>query len=129
MILGVRDFAIFFDDISGEGTNPVKQTELLNRLTDEFVKVKGDVSPLTVCPTDYSKLWANPTPQGSLAIYGNTLNPDIKIFWTGDVVCSDLTRKPWNGLIHVSKDLHIIGGTIRYKIMFAISSYKVLHTD
>lgn len=89
--LGVRDFAIFFDDISGEGTNPVKQTELLNRLTDEFVKVKGDVSPLTVCPTDYSKLWANPTPQGSLAIYGNTLNPDIKIFWTGDVVCSDLT--------------------------------------
>lgn len=89
--LGVRDFAIFFDDISGEGTNPEKQTELLNRLTDEFVKVKGDVSPLTVCPTDYSKLWANPTPQGSLAIYGNTLNPDIKIFWTGDVVCSDLT--------------------------------------
>ena len=89
--LGVRDFAIFFDDISGEGTNPVKQTELLNRLTDEFVKAKGDVSPLTVCPTDYSKLWANPTPQGSLAIYGSTLNPDIKIFWTGDVVCSDLT--------------------------------------
>lgn len=89
--LGVRDFAIFFDDISGEGTNPVKQTELLNRLTDEFVKAKGDVSPLTVCPTDYSKLWANPTPQGSLAIYGNTLNPDIKVFWTGDVVCSDLT--------------------------------------
>lgn len=89
--LGVRDFAIFFDDISGEGTNPLKQTELLNRLTDDFVKAKGDVSPLTVCPTDYSKLWANPTPQGSLAIYGNSLNPDIKVFWTGDVVCSDMT--------------------------------------
>lgn len=89
--LGVRDFAIFFDDISGEGTNPLKQTELLNRLTDDFVKAKGDVSPLTVCPTDYSKLWANPTPQGSLAIYGDSLNPDIKVFWTGDVVCSDLT--------------------------------------
>ena len=89
--LGVRDFAIFFDDISGEGTNPLKQTELLNRLTDDFVKAKGDVSPLTVCPTDYSKLWANPTPQGSLAIYGNSLNPDFKVFWTGDVVCSDMT--------------------------------------
>lgn len=89
--LGVRDFAIFFDDIEGEGTNPVKQVELLNRLTDEFVKQKGDVSPLTVCPTDYSKLWANPTEKGSLAIYGRTLNPEIKIFWTGDVVCSDLT--------------------------------------
>lgn len=89
--LGVRHYAIFFDDIEGEGTNPLRQTELLNRLTKEFVNVKKDVSPLTVCPTDYSKLWANPTPQGSLAIYGNTLNPDIKVFWTGDYVCSDLT--------------------------------------
>lgn len=89
--LGVRTFAIFFDDISGEGTNPVKQVELLNRLQKEFVEARGDVNPLTVCPTDYSRLWANPTPQGSLAIYGNTLHPSIKVFWTGDVVCSDLT--------------------------------------
>lgn len=91
--LGVRHFAIFFDDISGEGTNPLKQTELLNRLTDDFVKEKGDVSPLTVCPTDYSRLWANPTENGSLAIYGRTLYPDIKVFWTGDVVCSDMTKE------------------------------------
>lgn len=91
--LGVRAFAVFFDDISGEGTNPVKQTELLNRLTDDFVKAKGDVSSLTVCPTDYSKLWANPTPKGSLAIYGETLNPSVEVFWTGDVVCSDLTQE------------------------------------
>lgn len=89
--LGVRSFAIFFDDISGEGTNPEKQVELLNRLTKEFVEAKGDVAGLTVCPTDYSRLWANPSPQGSLAIYGNKLHPSIKIFWTGDVVCSDLT--------------------------------------
>lgn len=91
--LGIHSFAIFFDDIEGEGTNPTKQTELLNRLNRDFVKVKGDVSPLIVCPTDYSKLWANPTPQGSLSIYGNTLDPSINVFWTGDVVCSDLTKE------------------------------------
>ena len=91
--LGVRSFAVFFDDIEGEGTNPRKQTELLNRLNADFVKAKGDVAPLIVCPTDYSKLWANPTPQGSLAIYGNTLDPSINVFWTGDVVCSDLTKE------------------------------------
>lgn len=91
--LGVRSFAIFFDDIEGEGTNPMKQTELLNRLNNDFVKAKGNVAPLIVCPTDYSKLWANPTPQGSLAIYGNTLDPSINVFWTGDVVCSDLTKE------------------------------------
>lgn len=89
---GVRSFAIFFDDISGEGTNPMKQVELLNRLTIEFVKRKGDVSPLIVCPTDYSRLWSNPSPQGALSIYGRSLDPSIKVFWTGDVVCSDITR-------------------------------------
>lgn len=90
--LGVRSFAIFFDDISGEGTNPEKQVDLLNRLTTEFVKAKKDVNPLIICPTDYSKLWANPTPQGSLSIYGQKLDPSVKVFWTGDVVCSDLTK-------------------------------------
>lgn len=87
---GVRSFAIFFDDISGEGTNPMKQVELLNRLTKEFVQAKGDVTPLIVCPTDYTKLWANPSPEGALSVYGRHLDPSIKVFWTGDVVCSDI---------------------------------------
>ena len=91
--LGVRSFAIFFDDISGEGTNPTRQAELLNRLNSEFVKVKGDVRPLIVCPTDYSRLWANPGPNGNLSIYGKILDPSIKVFWTGDYVCSDLTEE------------------------------------
>lgn len=89
--LGVRSFAIHFDDIEGEGTNPKKQVDLLNRLTREFVKQKGDVAPLVVCPTDYSQLWANPKPDGPLAIYGQELDPSIRVFWTGEVVCSDLT--------------------------------------
>ena len=91
--LGVRSFAIHFDDIDGEGTNPKKQVDLLNRLTREFVKAKGDVAPLVVCPTDYSQLWAKPGPDGPLAIYGNELDPSINVFWTGAVVCSDLTKE------------------------------------
>lgn len=89
--LGVRSFAIFFDDIEGEGTNPVKQAELLNDLTNDFVKAKGDVTNLIVCPTDYSQLWAKPGPNGPLAVYGRDLNPNVEVFWTGAVVCSDLT--------------------------------------
>ena len=96
--LGVRDFAIFFDDINGEGTNPVKQAEWLNRLTNDFVKKKGDVSGLVMCPTDYSRLWANPTPEGSLAIFGRELDPTIDVMYTGDVVCSDLTHDTMNFL-------------------------------
>ncbi|WP_346747484.1 beta-N-acetylglucosaminidase domain-containing protein, partial [Prevotella jejuni] len=89
---GVKSFAIFFDDISGEGTNPNRQVELLNRLTKEFVKAKGDVAPLIICPTDYSKLWAKADENGPLSIYGKTLDPSVRVFWTGDVVCSDVTK-------------------------------------
>lgn len=89
--LGVRSFAIFFDDISGIGTDSRMQTKLLNDLTTDFVKKKGDVTNLMICPTDYTELWANPKPTGQLAVYGETLNPDVEVFWTGKVVCSDLT--------------------------------------
>ena len=91
--LGVRSFAIHFDDIEGEGTDSNKQVDLLNRLTKEFVKTKGDVAPLVVCPTDYSQLWASPKENGQLAIYGKRLDPSINVFWTGAVVCSDLTKE------------------------------------
>jgi len=90
--LGVRSFAIFFDDIEGEGTNPYRQCELLNRLTEEFVKTHPGTGGLAVCPTDYSRLWANPTENGANAIYGRTLLPGINVMYTGDVVCSDLTK-------------------------------------
>ena len=89
--LGVRAFAVHFDDIEGTGTNPYYQTELMNILNEDFVKVKGDVAPLIVCPTDYTRLWANPSERGSLVIYGNELDPSVDVFWTGDAVCSDMT--------------------------------------
>ena len=89
--LGVRAFAIFFDDISGDGTDPMRQVELLNRLTAEFVAGKGDVAPLIICPTDYNRSWADPTDEGSLAVYGRELDPSVRVFWTGDAVCSDIT--------------------------------------
>lgn len=91
--LGVRGFSVFFDDIEGEGTNPRKQTELLNDLNRDFVAKKPDVAPLSVCPTEYSRLWANPKPGGANDIYGQTLDKGINVFYTGDVVCSDLTHE------------------------------------
>lgn len=91
--LGVRSFALFFDDIEGEGTDPHRQAKLVNDLTRDFVKIKGDVAPIMICPTDYSQLWANPSEEGTLAVYGRELTPAANVFWTGSVVCSDLTRE------------------------------------
>ncbi|MDE6821438.1 beta-N-acetylglucosaminidase [Bacteroides acidifaciens] len=89
--LGVRSFAVFFDDISGEGTNPQKQAELLNYIDENFVQTKPDVTPLIMCPTEYNKSWSNP--KGNyLTTLGGKLNPSIQIMWTGDRVVSDITR-------------------------------------
>ncbi len=89
--LGVRSFAVFFDDISGEGTNPVKQAELLNYIDENFVKTKPDVTPLIMCPTEYNKSWSN-IKGGYLTTLGDKLNPSIHIMWTGDRVIADMTE-------------------------------------
>ena len=83
--LGVRGFAVFFDDISGEGTKADKQAELLNYIDDNFIQTKHDVAPLIMCPTEYNKSWTK-LEGGYLATLGERLNKDIHIMWTGDKV-------------------------------------------
>lgn len=91
--LGVRSFAVFFDDIAGEGTDPNRQAELLNYLHDHFVAVKKDVTPLIMCPTEYNKSWSDPKPGSYLDILGEKLYPSVMIMWTGDRVISDITSE------------------------------------
>lgn len=93
--LGVRSYAVFFDDISGEGTKADKQAALLNYIDDYFVKVKKDVKPLIMCPTEYNKSWSNPA-KGYLRTLGEKLNASIQIMWTGDRVISDITEDGTN---------------------------------
>lgn len=90
--LGVRGFAVFFDDISGEGTKADKQAELLNFLDEQFVKVKGDVAPLIMCPTEYNKSWSN-VEGGYLTTLGEQLNQGIQIMWTGDRVVATIDKQ------------------------------------
>lgn len=90
--LGVRGFAVFFDDISGEGTKADKQADLLNYLDDNFVKVKGDVEPLIMCPTEYNKAWSN-VKGGYLTTLGEKLNKGIQIMWTGNSVIATIDRE------------------------------------
>lgn len=90
--LGVRAFAIFFDDISGEGTNPQKQAELLNFLHANFVEKYSDVKPLIMCPTEYNKSWSDPNKK-YLETLGKMLHPSIEIMWTGDRVVADVDKK------------------------------------
>ncbi|TXH23148.1 MAG: hypothetical protein E6Q95_00725 [Chitinophagaceae bacterium] len=88
--LGVRAYAVFFDDIGGEGTKPEKQAAILNYLQKEFVEKYENVKPLIMCPTEYNKSWANPKSGTYLDILGDQLDPAIQIMWTGNRVISDI---------------------------------------
>ncbi len=94
--LGVRAFAVFFDDIWGEGTKADKQAELLNYVDNNFIKKKKDVAPLVMCPTEYNRGWANEE-KGYLRTLGSTLNKGIEIMWTGNsvVACIDKATMEW----------------------------------
>ena len=94
--LGVRSFAVFFDDIWGEGAKADKQAALLNYIDDNFVQVKKDVAPLILCPTEYNKGWANEQ-KGYLRTLGKELNKGIEVMWTGNsvVACIDKPTMEW----------------------------------
>ena len=85
--MGVRDFAILFDDIDNK--DGVKHGELLNRFNEEFIKEKEDINPLITVPTEYDTL-AMGGEISNLNPYtkslSETLDDDITVMWTGQVV-------------------------------------------
>ena len=88
--LGVRAFAIFFDDIFGaEQSKGEKQAEYMNYLNREFVQKHPDVAPLILCPTEYNKSWAG---KNYLPALGRTMDKDIRIMWTGATVVDMINK-------------------------------------
>ena len=84
--MGVRSFAIFFDDIKNkQGT---EQANLLNRFNKEFIQAKGDITPLITVPTEYdTNAMSNGTELNAYTKnFSETLDPSIKVLWTGTAV-------------------------------------------
>ena len=87
--LGIRTFAVFFDDIGGEGARGEKQAGLMNYLTDAFVRKHKDVEPLIICPTQYNKAWSG---GDYLSTLGTKMYPEVRIMWTGNSVVDMIER-------------------------------------
>jgi len=100
--LGVRTFAVFFDDIWGEGAKGDKQAGLLNYITDQFVRQHADVQPLIMCPTQYNKAWSG---GDYLPTLGAKMYPEVRIMWTGNSVVDMIERD----------DMEWINGQIKRK--------------
>ena len=85
--LGVRDFAIFFDDIEHE--DAIRQAEFLNWLQEAFIETHADASPLLTVPTEYS---LDKMMEGDGRVHSYTedfyryLNQKILVLYTGNRV-------------------------------------------
>ena len=90
--LGCRTFALFFDDISGNGGDPAEQANLLNYVTENFIH-KHDLAPLIMCPTQYNRSWVS----GNYpSILGSNTDPEVRIMWTGNSVVDMINKSDLN---------------------------------
>ncbi|MGH3328946.1 MAG: beta-N-acetylhexosaminidase family protein, partial [Streptomycetales bacterium] len=96
--VGVRRFALFFDDIAAELRCPqdrrrfaddrspaaAAQAYLLNRFTREFLRTRPGTGPLLTVPTQYTGAGASPYKRRFAGLVG----PEVEVFWTGREVVS-----------------------------------------
>lgn len=97
--IGVRNFAIFFDDLKEDGKHHEdgkKQAEFLNKLQEKLNRRYKDVENLLTVPTEYYRL-DMVNRQGKVKDYTEdfaaTLNKKIIVLYTGEgVVCDGISE-------------------------------------
>ncbi|KXS54290.1 MAG: hyaluronidase [Marinobacter sp. T13-3] len=87
--LGLDELAILFDDMRSDIPNLAQvQADIMH-----WVRDHTDIPRLSVCPSYYSddpvldRVFGE-RPADYLATLGQTLDPSIHVFWTGEEVCS-----------------------------------------
>lgn len=88
--LGVRAFGLLFDDISGaEQSRADKQAELINYVTENFIKKYDELPPIIFCPTQYNRGWSS---GDYLDVLGEDANKEARIMWTGNSVVDMINK-------------------------------------
>lgn len=103
--IGVRDFAVFFDDLKDENGNHHEdgedQAKFLNRVQAELQSKHKDIFPLIMVPTEYYRedmLKGNKVKSYTRDLAAN-LNKKIIVLYTGDgVVCDGITQESLNNV-------------------------------
>lgn len=87
--LGIGELAILFDDMHPDTPNLARtQADIVN-----WVRANTSTPQLSVCPTYYSddpvldRVFGQ-RPEGYLEAFGQALDPTVRVFWTGEEVCS-----------------------------------------
>ncbi|WP_243281461.1 beta-N-acetylglucosaminidase domain-containing protein [Clostridium sp. D53t1_180928_C8] len=92
--LGVRQFGVLFDD-TDDWKSGQKQAEWINRINNEFIKVKGDIAPMIVISARYNSAWG-PNLSTYFTPFMQTLDKDIEVMWTGHATMSNVSRDIFN---------------------------------
>ena len=101
--IGVRDFAIFFDDLKDKNNthheNGKAQAGFLNRVQKELCGRYRDVASLLTVPTEYYRFdMLNDAGEatGYTKDFAGTLNKEIIVLYTGDgVVCDGISEESY----------------------------------
>ena len=101
--IGVRDFAIFFDDLKDQNNRHHEsgkaQAGFLNRVQKELRGRYRDVASLLTVPTEYYRfdmLDAAGEATGYTKDFAGTLNKEIIVLYTGDgVVCDGISEESY----------------------------------
>ena len=89
--IGIKDFAIFFDDLTGEQSGK-NQANFLNRIQQALEEKYVDVNPLITVPTQYTRNWmidAEGNVKNYTKEFSSILNKKIIVLYTGDKVVPD----------------------------------------
>lgn len=114
--LGVRYFAVFFDDLKDDKgrhhEDGKRQAEFLNRLQETLREKHFDVEPLLTVPTEYYRrdmLKADGTAKNYTADFAANLAENIVVLYTGDgVVCDGISDAEFNAACEIyHRDLGI----------------------
>lgn len=102
--IGVRDFAIFFDDLKDDKGNHHEdgklQAQFINQIQDTLRKNHKDIGYILTVPTEYYRL-DMVNERGKVKPYtkdfAETLDKKIIVLYTGDgVVCDGITQESLN---------------------------------
>lgn len=89
--MGVRAFGLLFDDIFGEEqARADKQAEMINYVTENFIKKYPELPPIIFCPTQYNRSWSK---GNYLEVLGENANPEARIMWTGNSVVDMINKE------------------------------------
>ena len=96
--LGIRRFAIFFDDIKGmtekssvDAEDARNQAEFINEIQKEFRTAHEDVPPFLAVPTEYyyEDMVTEKEPKPYTRTFSEVLSPDVTVLYTGGGVVTE----------------------------------------